>query len=116
MTERRLLMNDLLKHVKHNKQLFLNNKLDELLQDFGERKCKSMLDLGTGWNLEDDPRLAITWPVSPMLKEDFAEMADFKFTKDDAYGLQGNNVYADAKSKFMGMDFGIQEDAGFLEF
>lgn len=31
MTERRLLMNDLLKHVKHNKQLFLNNKLDELL-------------------------------------------------------------------------------------
>lgn len=116
MTERRLLMNDLLKHVKHNKQLFLNNKLDELLQDFGERKCKSMLDLGTGWHLEDDPRLVITWPVSPMLKDDFAEMGDFKFTKDDAYGLQGNNVYADAKSKFMGMDFGIQEDAGFLEF
>jgi hypothetical protein len=51
-----------------------------------------------------------------MLKDDFAEMGDFKFTKDDAYGLQGNNVYADAKSKFMGMDFGIQEDAGFLEF
>jgi L-lactate permease len=31
MTERRLLMDDLLKSVKHNRALFLNNKLDELL-------------------------------------------------------------------------------------
>jgi hypothetical protein len=73
MTERRLLMGDLLKHVKHNKLLFLNNKLDELLNAFGNRKCKSMLDLGTGWPLEDDPRLAITWPCSPALCEDYTE-------------------------------------------
>lgn len=116
MTERRLLMDDLLKHVKHNRALFLNNKLDELLTQFGDRKCKSMLDLGTGWNLEDDPRMVITWPVSPMLREDYAEMGEIVFTKDDAYGAQGNNVYADVKSKFMGMDFGTQDDAGFLEF
>jgi hypothetical protein len=51
MTERRLLMDDLIKHVKHNRQLFLNNKLDELLGQFGDRKCRSMLDLGTGWTL-----------------------------------------------------------------
>jgi hypothetical protein len=118
MSERRLLMSDLLRHVKHNKMLFLNNKLDELLNAFGNRKCKSMLDLGTGWPLEDDPRLAITWPCSPALREDYAEQfgEDFKFTKEDAYGVQGNNVYADVKSKFMGMDFGTQDDAGFLEF
>ena len=108
-------MGNLLKQVKHNKQLFLNNKLDELLTQFGDRKCKSMMDLGTGWQLEDDPRLVITWPISPMMRDDYAEM-DLKFTKEDAYGAQGNNVYADAKSKYMGMDFGTQDDAGFLEF
>lgn len=104
--------------MKHNKLLFLNNKLDELINAFGNRKCKSMLDLGTGWPLEDDPRLAITWPCSPALRDDYNEQLgdDFKFTADDAYGVQGNNVYADVKSKFMGMDFGTQDDAGFLEF
>jgi hypothetical protein len=117
-SQRRLLMDDLLRHVKHNKLLFLNNKLDELLNAFGNRKCKSMLDLGTGWPLEDDPRLAITWPCSPNLREDYNEQMGegFKFTKEDAFGVQGNNVYADVKSKFMGMDFGTQDDAGFLEF
>lgn len=49
MRDRREMMGNLLKQVKHNKQLFLNNKLDELLAQFGDRKCKSMLDLGTGW-------------------------------------------------------------------
>lgn len=82
-----MLMGDLLKNVKHNKQLFLNNKLDELLSAFGNRKCSSMMDLATGWNLEDDPRLVITWPISPMLKEDYEEMGEIKFTKEDAFGL-----------------------------
>jgi hypothetical protein len=74
-----------------------------------------MLDLGTGWQLEDDPRMVFTWPVSPMLVGDYAE-ENVKFTKDDAFGAQANNVYADAKSKYMGMDFGTQDDAGFNEF
>ncbi len=116
MSERRALMGDILKKVKHYKQLFLNNKLDELLQAFGDRKCKSMLDLGTGWALEDDPRLVITWPISPMLREDYLEMGEIKFTKEDKYGAFANNVYADAKSKFMGMEHGTQHDPGFLEF
>lgn len=67
MQDRREMMGNLLKQVKFNKALFLNNKLDELLSQFGDRRCKSMHDLGTGWLLEDDPRLMITWPVSPML-------------------------------------------------
>jgi hypothetical protein len=50
-----------------------------------------------------------------MLVEDYAE-ENVKFTKDDAFGAQANNVYADAKSKYMGMDFGTQDDAGFNEF
>jgi hypothetical protein len=44
-----------------------------------------MMDLGTGWNLEDDPRMIVTWPISPYLREEYAEM-DLKFTKFDAYG------------------------------
>jgi hypothetical protein len=77
-----------------------------------------MYDLATGWEFEDDPRLIITWPISPLLRDEYLndpEM-DLKFTKDDAYGAQGNNVYADVKSKYMGMDFGTQDDAGYLEF
>lgn len=118
MSERRLLMDELLRNVKHNKMVFLNNKLDDLLCAFGNRKCKSMLDLATGWALEDDPRLAITWPCSPALREDYNEQfgEDFRFSKEDAYGVQGNNVYADVKSPFMGMEIGTQDDAGFLEF
>jgi hypothetical protein len=73
-----------------------------------------MMDLATGWELEPDPRMANTWPVSPFRMDEYD--LDFKFTKEDAYGAQGNNVYADAKSKYMGMDFGTQDDAGFLEF
>lgn len=41
---------------------------------------------------------------------------EIKFSKEDAYGAQANNVYADAKTKFMGMDFGTQDDEGFMEF
>lgn len=74
-----------------------------------------MMDLATGWELEPDPRMTNTWPVSPMRREEYAD-ENLMFTKDDAYGAQGNNVYADAKSKYMGMDFGTQDDAGFLEF
>ena len=65
MSTRRILMGDIIKQVKHNKYTFLNNKLDDLLLAFGDRKCKSMLDLNTGWQLEDDPRFIITYPISP---------------------------------------------------
>jgi hypothetical protein len=51
-----------------------------------------------------------------MLREDYLEMGEIKFTKEDKYGAFANNVYADAKSKFMGMEHGTQHDPGFLEF
>ena len=85
MAERRKLMGDLLRQVKHNKQLFLNNKLDELIHAFGDRRCKSMMDLGTGMELEDDPQERNTYPVSPRCVEDFDAM-DIKFRAADAYG------------------------------
>jgi hypothetical protein len=115
MKERREMMSKLLKQVKHNKLLFLNNKLDELLTAFGDRRCKSMLDLGTGWELEADPRMANTWPCSPMRADEYAEEG-VQFDKDDAYGACGNNVYADAKSKYLGLEMGTQDDAGYMEF
>jgi hypothetical protein len=43
------MMRGLIAKVKGNKDIFLNNKLDELLNEFGDRKCKSMINLGTGW-------------------------------------------------------------------
>jgi hypothetical protein len=76
-----------------------------------------MMDGFTGMALVDDPRLVVTWPVSPSLREEFQNMEEpIVFDKRHAYGAFGNNVYADAKSKYMGMDFGTQDDAGFIEF
>ena len=80
-------MTGVLKNVKNFKHTFLNNKLDELLEDFGNRRCKSMTDLSTGWSLEDDPRLVITWPSSPGLAQDYEDLGLLQpFTKIDAYG------------------------------
>lgn len=78
-------MDGLLRQVKHNKQLFLNNKLDELIYAFGDRHCKSMMDLGTGMELEDDPQERVTYPISPRMRDDYNDM-DIKFRADDAYG------------------------------
>jgi hypothetical protein len=44
----------IMQQVKGNKDLFLNNKLDELLQQFGARRCKSMIGLDS--IKEEDPR------------------------------------------------------------
>jgi len=115
MAERRRMMDGLLRQVRHNKQLFLNNKLDELIHSFGDRKCKSMMDLATGWPLEDDPQERVTYPISPIMRFEYAEMG-VTFHVEDAYSNQANNVYAESKTKFVGMEEGTQNDAGFLEF
>ena len=78
MAERRRMMDGLLKQVKHNKMLFLNNKLDELIHSFGDRRCRSCNDFATGWELEEDPQMRITYPVSPRCREDYLDM-DVKF-------------------------------------
>lgn len=69
---RETMMKGLLAKVKFNKDRFLNNKLDELLQDFGDRRCKSMIDLETGWAKEEDPRKITTWPLTPTQNEEYA--------------------------------------------
>jgi len=38
------LLKGLMSKVKNNKALFLNNKLDDLIASFGDRRCKSMDD------------------------------------------------------------------------
>jgi len=54
------------KYIKKKKKLqnkvtnslasFKNRKLTELLQIFGGKHCKSMIDLRIDWEKEDDPR------------------------------------------------------------
>lgn len=51
----------------------MNNKLDELIHSFGDRRCRSACDQATGWDLVDDPQLRITYPVSPTLRLEFQE-------------------------------------------
>lgn len=84
MAERRRMMDGLLRQVKHNKQLFLNNKLDELIHSFGDRKCKSMMEFATGWGLEDDPQERITYPISPRMRDDYLDMGG-TFKAEDAF-------------------------------
>jgi hypothetical protein len=97
------MMHGLLAKVQANKNRFLNNKLDELLNMFGDRRCKSMVDLGTGWDKEDDPRKIVTIPMSPTLLMDKYNK-DFHFTRDDAYGDLNDNCYAEAAYRDPGVE------------
>jgi len=106
--ERAHMMKGLLAKVKKNQNLFLNNKLDELLNEFGDRKCKSMINLPTGWPQEDDPREIITVPLSPAQAEQYD--GEYKFTKEDAYNLYDDNVYAEAKEQRKFTDGGCGAD------
>jgi hypothetical protein len=105
---REVMMKNLLMNVKTNQDKFLNNKLDDLLDMFGDRYCKSMIELGTGWDKEDDPRKCNTWPLSP---SGYAEYdGDYAFTKDDMIGGFEDNVYAEAKKKDPVYDAAVQGD------
>ena len=44
-------------------RLFTERKFDELIEDFGERKCKSFNDLNR--DCTEDPRMVKSWPASP---------------------------------------------------
>lgn len=103
------MIHGLITRVQANKNLFLNNKLDELLNMFGDRRCKSMIELGTGWDKEEDPRKIITIPMSPNLLLDKYDR-DFHFTKEDAYGVFDDNCYAEAKVRDPGVATGVQGD------
>ena len=105
---REVMMTKLLRNVKQNQDMFLNNKLDDLLNLFGDRRCKSMIDLGTGWDKEDDPRLCHTWPLSPSKAAEFD--GDYKFTQADMIGGFEDNVYAEVKVKDPVYDIAVQGD------
>jgi len=101
-------MKNLLLNVRTNQDMFLNNKLDDLLNQFGDRRCKSMIELGTGWDKEDDPRRNITWPLSP---DKIAEYdGEYKFTKEDMIGGFEDNVYAEARVKDPVFEVAVQGD------
>jgi hypothetical protein len=46
-------------------EIFLDNKLEELLNIFGRRQCKSCIEFATGTELEADPRRHRSFPLSP---------------------------------------------------
>ena len=101
--------------VQCNKNLFLNNKFDELLDMFGDRRCKSMIELGTGWDKEEDPRKIITIPMSPTLILEKYN-GEYHFGLNDMYGELNDNCYAEAVSKPPGIDEAIQGDQGQQDF
>ncbi len=102
------MMKNLLMNVKTNQDRFLNNKLDDLLNEFGDRHCKSMIELGTGWDKENDPRACNTWPLSPSKQAEYD--GEYHFTKDDMMGGFEDNVYAEAKKKDPVYDAAVQGD------
>jgi len=73
-----------------------------------------MINLPTGWHQEDDPREIITVPLSPAQAEQYD--GDYKFTKEDAYNLYDDNVYAEAKEQRKFMDGAVGADQGQREF
>lgn len=46
-------------------EIFLDNKLEELLNIFGRRQCKSCIEFATGTELLDDPPRRRSFPLSP---------------------------------------------------
>ncbi len=107
-------MKNLLRNVKTNQDMFLNNKLDDLLNQFGDRRCKSMIELGTGWDKEDDPRRVITWPLTPSKIAEYD--GEYHFTKEDMIGGFEDNVYAEAKVKDPVYEVAVQGDQGEQDF
>ena len=107
-------MKNLLRNVKTNQDMFLNNKLDDLLNMFGDRRCKSMIEFGTGWDKEDDPRRVITWPLSPNTIKEYD--GEYKFTREDMIGGFEDNVYAEAKVKPPIYEVAVQGDQGEQDF
>jgi hypothetical protein len=79
-------------HLYKFNEIFLDNKLEEMLNVFGRRLCKSCIEFNTGTEKEEDPRKIKSWPLSPKGEEHYRSMAnDFDLID---FQLQ-NNVYAD---------------------
>jgi hypothetical protein len=81
------MLKQIMNHVKGNKDLNLNNRLDDLLTDMGPRRTKSMIEFGN--DLEDDPRGTKSEPASP-------RRHDNGFDRDTPLPTI-DNVYAESK-------------------
>lgn len=69
-----------------------------------------MIDLPTGWAVEEDPRRTATWPISPGKYEEYREVLPIPFKPEDAYGM-ADNCYAEGVEKTKGKDMALQGDA-----
>jgi hypothetical protein len=113
---KKMKMNNLFQKIKStSSKSFHTKKWDNLMEYFGGRRCKSMIELSTGWPTEEDPRHVKTWPISRDLEHEMEAQGLKKFTADDAYALQ-DNCYAEGVHKLKGKDKNIQGDAAKLEF
>jgi hypothetical protein len=99
-------MQNLLTKVKKSSHSFQDNKLADLLSMFGGRKCKSMNELATGWQDEEDHRKIKTWPISRDFVEHMEEKGIKKFTAEDSYAQQ-DNCYAEGVNRNKGKDKNI---------
>lgn len=64
-----------------------------------------MIELGTGWDKEEDPRELITIPMSPTLLLTWYNR-NFTFGANDYFGSQDNNCYAEGVTKDYPIDAG----------
>jgi hypothetical protein len=62
-------------HLYKFNSIFLDNKLEELLNIFGRRQCKSCIEFNTGTVLEEDPRKTRSYPLSPRAEKMYLGMA-----------------------------------------
>jgi hypothetical protein len=83
------MMSGLLYRVFEQRGHFLNNKLDDLLDEFGSRRAKSMIDIEA--EREEDPRRTMSYPLTPTLREKYNQ--EHHFTKADAFEKE-DNCYA----------------------
>lgn len=93
-------------------QYFKDRKLEDLLIQFGQRKCKSVFEGETGWQLHDDPREEYTWPISPDLQDEMVNKVQIKFSAADAYDQNWDNVYFETKAGVKVRDMNIQANDG----
>jgi hypothetical protein len=49
--------------------------LEELLEVFGRRQCKSCIEFNTGTEKVEDDRKIKSWPLSPQAEKDYAGRA-----------------------------------------
>jgi hypothetical protein len=79
-------------HFYKFNEIFLDNKLEELLNIFGRRNAISCIELDTGTELVEDYRRTKSWPLSPKGE---AEYERLRGNFDATIFLQ-DNCYAEA--------------------